>query len=138
MAQRRAVVAGNVEGGPRLAAKATDCASNQSTQRRLQRLAAHCGLECFILAALPRLAITQRLLSLNALGNVDIDSDDTHNAAVLVVLPASPGTEPSNLAGRKNDSEFQVERLMIPDSGIAVGFDARARSSGCTRELKVS
>jgi hypothetical protein len=37
-------------------------------------------------------------------------------------MPAPPGTEPSNLARRKNDSEFQVERFVIADSGIALGF----------------
>src|SRR5262245_48833945 len=104
----RCAVMGNVEGGPRFASEATDCRANQSTERRWQRLAAHCGLECFILAALPRLSITQRLLNLYALANVDYGRDDTNNAAALVVMPAPPGIEPSNLAGRKNDSKFQV------------------------------
>src|SRR5262249_6639623 len=36
---------------------------------------------------------------------------------------APPGTEPSNLVGRKNNSEFQVELFVIADSGIDLGFD---------------
>src|SRR5262249_18327789 len=101
----------------------TDCRPNQSTERRLQRLAAHCSLECFILAALPLFPFPQRLFGLYALGNVDIDPEHTHDAAVLVVMPAPPGTEPSNLVGRKNNSEFQVERFVIADSSIDLGFD---------------
>src|SRR5262249_34134918 len=83
----------------------------------------HCGLECFILAALPLFPFPQRLLSLYALSNVDIDPGHAHNAAVLVVVTTAPGTKPSNLAGRKNDSEFQVERFVISDSGILLRFD---------------
>src|SRR5262252_2599420 len=113
----------NVEGGPRFAAEVLDCRSNQNTKRRLQRLPPHCSLECFILAALPRLGVTQRLLGLLRSVMSIFDPSHAHNAAVLVVVAAPPGTEPSNLAGRKSDSEFQVERFVISDSGILLRFD---------------
>src|SRR5262245_45841250 len=118
MTQRRAVVMGNVEGGPRIAAEATDCRSNQSAERRLQRLAVHCSLECFILAALPLF----RLFGKYALGNVDIVPDHTHDAAVLVVISLPPAGDPSNLAGWTNDSEVNVERFVVENTGIALEF----------------
>src|SRR5262245_7384308 len=70
----------------------------------------------------PLFVFPQRLLGLYALGNVDVVPDHTDDATVLIVIPASPGREPSNLAGRTNDSELQVELSAVADSGITLGL----------------
>src|SRR5262249_36857861 len=71
---------------------------------------------------LPLFPFSQRLFCLYALGNVDIVPDHTHDATVLVVIPAPPGGEPSNLARRTHDSELYVELFVVADSGITLRF----------------
>src|SRR6516165_8412060 len=65
----------------------------------------------------PLFSFLQHLSGLHKLGNVDIVRDHTNQLTVLVVVRLPPGCNPPNLAGRTNDSELSVERLVIADGG---------------------